>query len=260
MPRSVLTFPGSKSVPGAQKLDVTPNEIYVANIPSLKMWPGLFEWDVASGTILDRVTDKVIPSYGVSLPSANFATMINGKRGYKINALAQTLMGDFNTTGSFTVGGVFDLHSTFGSYTETAANNSVPAAWGLYSNAGGSGLISAFFGTIAVAETVSANWPIKLAANRLTAIVIVFDRTLGEISIRYNGIQMWKSTPAQAETVKGISLLNEIIMGAVRVYGVGRDLVPRVFTTNAFAAFESALVGDDLTAFENLLLQAAASA
>lgn len=257
MPRSILTFPGSKSVPGAQKLDITPNEIYVANIPSLKVWPGLFEWDVASGTILDRVTDKVIPSYGVSLPSANFATMINGKRGYRINALAQTLMSEFNTSGSFTVGGVFDLQATFGSYSETTANTSVPAAWGLYSNASGTGLVSVFFGSLAVSETTSATWPIKLAANRLTAIVIVFDRTLGRISIRYNGIEMWSFT---GDAVRSVSLLNELIMGAVRVAGTGRDLVPRAFTTNAFAGFESALVGDDLTAFENVLLQAAASA
>lgn len=259
MTRSILIFPGSASVPGMPKLDVSEAEIAVSNIQGLKHWPGLFDWDVAKGVVRDRVTDATIPSYGVSQPGAHFVNMVNGKKGYKITALAQALnMPGFDTDGSFTVGGVFDLHASFGSISEAAANTSVPAPWGLYSNSSGTGLVSVYFGTIAVAETVSATWPTRLAADKLTVLVIVFDRVAGKISIRYNGTEVWSYTNNLVKTIK---LLKELTMGAVRVAGTGRDVVPRAFATNAFAAFEyKALEGGDLTAFENMLFEAAAAA
>ncbi|BAW23947.1 MULTISPECIES: hypothetical protein [Pseudomonas] len=258
MPRSILTFPGSASVPGLPKLDVSEAEINVANIAGLKHWPGLFDWDVASGSILDRVTDGVIPSYGVSQPGANFVTMVNGKKGYKINALANTLvMPGFDTSGSFTVGCVCGIDLTFGSFTETELNTSVPAPWGMYSDVSPTGQISAVFGSISIASSVSATWPIKLAADKLTAVVIIFDRGAGKLSIRYNGIEMYANTVA---AIKTVSMHKELMMGGMRTAGTGRAISTRAMSTNAFAAFETALKGEDLIALESMLLEAAAAA
>lgn len=257
MPRSILTFPGSASVPGMPKLDVSEAEINVANIAGLKHWPGLFDWDVDSGSILDRVTDGVIPSYGISQPGANFATMVNGKKGYKINGLANTLNMPFDTSGSFTVGCVCGIDLTFGSITETELNTSVPAPWGVYSDVSPTGQTSWVFGSISIASSVSGTWPIKLAADKLTAVVLIFDRVAGKLSIRYNGAEMYSSTVA---AIKTVSMHKELMLGGMRRSGAGLAISTRAMSTNAFAAFETALKGEDLVAFESMLLEAAAAA
>lgn len=256
MPRSILTFPGSASVPGMTPLDVSDAEIHVSNIASLKHWPGLFDWDVSEGVILDRNTDAVIQSYGVSQPATKFTTMINGKRGYTIGALADTLvMPSFDTSGSFTVGCVCGLHLTFGSYTETELNTSVPAPWGIFSDTSPTGLVSIVFGTISIASSVAATWPIKLSTDKLTAVVITFDRPAGKLSVRYNGVEMYSRT----DVSKTVSLHRELMMGGMRVAGTGRAISTRPMATNAFVAFESALAGQDLVSLERLLLTAAAA-
>lgn len=257
MTRQIMYFPGSQSVPGYPKLDVSEAEIEVANIPSLKYWPGLFDWDVADGSIRDRMTDVVIPPRGVSVPDAQFVTMINGKKGYKATYAANALsMPSFNTAGSFTVGCVCDLHLCLGSVAAADSPTSVPAPWVIYSAVGGSGAISVAIGNIVVAETTSAAWPQKLSATALTAFVLIVDRTLGKISIRYNGVEMWSYTNA---AVKTISLLPELNMGAIKVAGAGTVVVGRAMTTNAFAAFESALTAAELKSFETMLMAASAA-
>ncbi|AHZ76075.1 hypothetical protein DW66_1555 [Pseudomonas putida] len=49
-------------------------------------------------------------------------------------------------------------------------------------------------------------------------------------------------------------------MGGMRTAGTGRAIATRAMSTNAFAAFETALKGEDLVAFETMLLEAAAAA
>ncbi|QDY40293.1 hypothetical protein CHR26_15640 [Pseudomonas putida] len=240
------------------KLDISEAEINVANIAGLKHWPGLFEWDVASGVVVDRMNDGVIPTYGVAQPGANFVPMVNGKKGYKINALANTLiMPGFDTSGSFTIGCVCGIDLTFGSITETELNTSVPAPWGIYSDVSPTGQISAVFGSISIASSVSATWPVKLSADKLTAVVIIFDRAAGKLSIRYNGIEMYSSTVA---AIKTVSMHKELMLGGMRTAGIGRAIATRPMVSNAFAAFETALKGDDLIALEAMLLEAAAAA
>lgn len=257
MPRSILTFPGSASVPGLPKLDVSEAEINVANIAGLRHWPGLFEWDVTTGAVLDRVTDGVIPSYGVSQPGANFVTMANGKKGYKVSALANALNMPLETAGSFTVGCVCGIDLSFGSVSESELNTSVPAPWGVYSDLTPTGQTTWVFGSISIASSVSGAWPIKLAADKLTAVVVIFDRGAGKLSIRYNGVEMYSSTVA---AIKTVSLHKELMLGGMRTAGTGRAISTRPMSTNAFAAFEAALKGEDLIAFEAMLLEAAAAA
>lgn len=261
MARFALTFSGAASVPGFPKADFSEAELAVANVAGLRYWPGLFDWDVASGVLLDRMTDAVIPTYGTSTPANNFATMINGKKGYKVNALAQALtMPTFATAAGFTIGLVCDLHLALGSITAGLAGTGLPtdpaAPWVIYSDAGGNGAITANFGPVGVAGNVSINWPQKLSATKLTAVVLIVDRALGKISIRYNGTEMWNYTN---ESVKTLSLMPEVNMGAVRVAGTGTSVVSRVMTSNAFVAFERALSGSDLSSLERLLLEAAAA-
>lgn len=146
---------------------------------------------------------------------------------------------------------------TFGSLTETELNTSVPAPWGVYSDVSPTGQTSWVFGSISIASSVSGTWPIKLASDKLTAVVIVFDRGAGKLSIRYNGSEMYTSTVA---AIKTVSLHKELMLGGMRVAGAGRAISTRPMSTNAFAAFETALKGEDLRALESMLLESAAAA
>ncbi|MCE0871057.1 MULTISPECIES: hypothetical protein [Pseudomonas] len=254
--RQIMYFPGSQSVPGYPKLDVTDAELDVANIPSLKYWPGLFDWDVSEGVISDRMNDVVIPSYAASVPANNFVTLPNGKKGYKVNAVAQALaMPVFNTGGSFTIGCVCDLQVGFGSLSVASANTDAPAPWYIYSDLAGSGAITASFGNVVIAQSTSAAWPQKLSSTKLTALVLIFDRDAGKISVRYNGVEMWSYTNA---AVKNLSLFTELYMGALRVAGASAQVATRPMASNAFTAFEAALSGTELAALERMLLEAAA--
>lgn len=254
-----LNFPGSASVPGMPQKDYSDAEGEVANIASLKRWPGLFEWDVSTGAILDRNTAAVIPSYGVSQPSAKFVTLPNGKRGYQTVALADTLIPAFSTTGSFTIGCTCAIALAFGSYAETELNTSVPAPWGVYSDVSPTGLVTMVFGPISVASSVANAWPIKLAADKMTAVVLIFDRTAGTLTVRYNGQQMYQLADVR---IKTMVLHNELMIGGQRIAnnGTSRAIATRPLTSNAFAAFESALSGTELASLEKMLMEAAASA
>lgn len=251
-----LRTPGSASVPGAPKIDYSQAEDEVVNIPSIKFWPCLAPYGAKGGVVLDRVEQFAIPSYGSSNALANFVTMVNGKTGYKVNAIAQALvMNPFVTSGSFTIGLVCADHLAFGSTTAGATSDN-PAPWGMYSNNGGSGAVAANFGTLAVSEATSGAWPKKLSATKLTAVVLIFDRNLGRISIRYDGVEMWSYTN---DLVKTVALMPELNMGALRVAGTS-SAASRQMTSNAFAAFNTALAGTELASLEKMLLEAAAAA
>lgn len=251
-----LRTPGSASIPGATKIDYSISEEEVANFPSLKFWPALFPAGAKNGIVIDRVELFAIPSYGSSNALANFVTMINGKTGYKVNAIAQALgMNPFVTSGSFTIGCVCADQLALGSLTSGAAADAL-APWGIYSNFSGTGAIAANFGTLAISEGTSGAWAKKLSATKLTAVVLIFDRALGRISIRYDGVEMWSYTN---DLVKTIGLKPELNMGALRVAGQSVDAT-RPMQSNAFAAFGTALAGAELASLEKMLLEAAAAA
>ncbi|MDH1548594.1 hypothetical protein [Pseudomonas juntendi] len=256
MPLYALRTPGSASVPGAPKIDYSQAEDEVVNIPSIKFWPCLAPYGAKSGVVLDRVEQFAIPSYGSSNALANFVTMVNGKTGYKVTAIAQALgMNPFVNSGSFTIGCVCADQLAFGSLTSGAASDA-SAPWGVYSNLAGSGAIVANFGTLALSEATSGAWAKKLSATKLTAVVLIFDRNLGRISIRYDGVEMWSYTN---DLVKTIGLKPELNMGALRVAGQSSDAT-RPMVSNAFTAFGSALAGTELASLEKMLIEAAAAA
>lgn len=254
MPLYALRTPGSASVPGAPKVDYSQAEDEVANIASIKYWPCLAPYGAKNGVIVDRMEQFAIPSYGASNALANFVTMVNGKTGYKVTAIAQGLgMNPFSTAGSFTIGCVCADQLAFGSLTAGAAGDAL-APWGIYSNFGGNGSIAANFGTLAISEGTSGAWPKKLVATKLTAVVLIFDRSLGRISIRYDGVEMWSYTN---DVVKTIGLRSELNMGALRVAAASADAT-RPMVSNAFAAFGSALSGTELASLEKMLIEATA--
>lgn len=251
-----LRTPGSASIPGAPKVDYTQAEDEVVNIPSIKYWPALAPYGAKTGIIIDRVEQFAIPSYGASNANAHFVIMINGKLGYRTTSIAQSLgMNPFNTAGSFTIGCVCAEQLIIGSLTPGAAADAI-APWGVLSNISGSGLIRMDFGTLSAVEAVSGAWTKKLSATKLTAVVLIFDRALGRISMRYDGVEMWSITN---DAVKTIGLRPELNMGAMRLAGQSADAA-RSMQSNAFAAFGTALAGAELASLEKMLLEAAAAA
>lgn len=252
--RQVMYYPGSVSVPGYPKLDCTASEIEVANIASLKYWPGLNDWDVPDGLITDRLNDAVIATYGATTPANQFVTMpANGKKGYKVTTMANALvMPGLNTAGSFTVGLVCGAQLALGSIVAGLAADTL-APWTIYTDIGGSGVITYAIGYV---SGTSGAWPVpKLNDAKLTSVVLIVDRVLGKITFRFDGVEAYTYTNAN---VKTLGLLPEINMGVIKVAGAGTPIATRTLTTNAFAAFESALSGAELKSFESMLMAAAA--
>lgn len=254
--RQIIYFPGSETVPGYPLLDVTEKEIAAANINGLRHWPGLFDWDVSGGYILDRITDQKIATIGNVNPSTKFTTMSNGKKGYSVSSANDALSMPLVTTGSFTIGVVCGKDLAFGSASITESTTSNPTSWGLYSDFGGSGSIVLNVGDVGLQASVSALWAKKLSDAALTAVVFMFDRVSGSASIRYDGIEMWKTTSASLKTM---SLAAEVFLGAVRVAGPSAALAFRGVKTNAFVAVERALIGSELASLEGMLIEAASA-
>lgn len=251
-----LRTPGSASIPGAPKIDYSTAEEEVANIASIRFWPALFPAGAKSGIVIDRMELFAIPSYGSSNAGANFVNMVNNKVGYKVNTIAQALgMNPFATSGSFTIGCVCAEHLAFGSLSAGAKDDPL-APWGIFSDSTGTGVITASFGGITLANVTSATWAKKLSATKLTSVVLIFDRTQGKISIRYDGVEMWSYL---GDIVKTVGLLPELNMGALRVAGQA-NAASRQMVSNAFAVFGGALAGTELASLEKMLLEHAAAA
>lgn len=255
MKRQILQFAGTPSVAGYPKLDVSEAEIAVANIESLVYWPGLFEWDVSEGKILDRMTDQVSPTYGVSDPIARFVTLANGKRAYKPATINDTLMlPSFDTSKSFTVGFVAGSTFAIGSILDAATVSSVPAPWmlisGVDTNVGKPWVV---FGPITSGGYTQ--YPgAALSDTALSAVVLIVDRVKKTIALRVNGVVTWSYSGA---AVASTSVLSGLNVGVTKY--AGQPVGTRLGAIPAIAAFSSALAGDDLAALETMLMSTAAA-
>lgn len=257
MKRQILQFAGTPSVAGYPKLDVSESEIAVANIESLVYWPGLFEWDVSEGKILDRMSDLVCPTYGASAPGDRFVTQANGKRAYKPASINDTLVfPGFDTSKSFTVGLVAGAGFAIGSIQDAAAVSSTPAPWMVIS----SPVADATYGKpwVVFGPVTSggyAQYPgAGLTDAALSAVVLIVDRIKKTIVLRVNGVVTWSYSGAAVASTVIFSGLN---VGVTKY--AGQPIGTRLGAIPAVAAFTSALAGDDLAALETMLMTAAAA-
>lgn len=257
MKRQILQFAGTPSVAGYPKLDVSEAEIAVANIESLVYWPGLFEWDVSEGKVLDRMTDQVSPTYGVSDPLARFVTLANGKRAYKPATINDTLvLPGFDTSKSFTVGFVAGATYAIGSIVDAATVSTVPAPWMVISSPAADGTFGkpwVVFGPITSGGY--AGYPgAALTDAALSAVVLIVDRVKKIITLRVNGVVTWSYSGAAVATTSVCSGLN---IGVTKY--AGQPIGTRLGAIPAVAGFSSALAGDDLQSLETMLMAVAAA-
>lgn len=257
MTRQILQFVGTPSVPGLQTLDVSAAEIHVANIDSLVYFPGLFEWDITEGKFIDRMTDKLTPTYGAADLAARFVTLANGKRAYKPASINDTLVfPGFDTSKSFTVGFVAGATYSIGSIQDAANVSAVPAPWMVLSGptAGADfGKPWVVFGPITSGGY--SNYPgAALTDTALSAVVLIVDRVKKTISLRVNGITTWSYSGNAVATTSVFSGLN---IGVSKY--AGQALGTRLGAIPAAAGFTSALAGEDLEMLEAMLMEAAAA-
>ena len=242
--RQILQLEGSVTVAGLPLIDVTANEVAVANIDGLEYWPGLFSWDIDSaGTgFLDRVTDAACPTYGAASVASRFINFADGHEAYSINAQAHVLKrAAFQASGGFTIGVVVGKEIGISSINNPGAPSD---AWWLGS---ADGKMRFFVGTVGRATYDTYTGPL-LTDTKMTAVVFIYDRAAGEIRLRVNGVLVDTLSSAALNTmvVKNELMIGQINAGAPQMRN-GSYRVP--------IAFSKALVGTELASLEAMLAE-----
>jgi hypothetical protein len=242
--RQILQLEGSVTVPGLPLLDITANELAVANIDSLLYWPGLFSWDIdPAGTgFRDRVTDVACPTSGAASVASRFINFADGHPAYSINAQEQVLkQAVFPASGGFTIGVVVGLEVGCGSF--SAAGN----PWDTWFVSSSLGKIRFGLGTAARNTYDSYTGPLLNNA-KMTAVVFIYDRAAGELRLRINGVLVdTLADPA----LKTMVVKNELMFGQINAgtpqMRIGSYRVP--------IGFSKALVGAELASLEAMLAE-----
>ncbi len=256
--RKILNFQGTIDGAGYPSLDVTANEIAVANIPNLAYWPGLFSWDIplAGNVFQDRMTDANCATEGAVAVAPAFTAAPGGGTAYRIAAGADRLRGAFNAAGSFTIGLRVAIDSTlatpgfsFGSYT-AADETANPAPWWVSTTGVLPTLnVGARFGN------VTANW---VAGGAVTPdvfhrFIFVFDRTNTRLRMYFND-PVTAKLEAISAPVAALALLQELQIGGVRV-GLAANQIRGGWYKKAIA-FTRALTAAELVTLDAMLAEA----
>jgi hypothetical protein len=190
--RKGIFFPGSESIAGYPTLDVTSNEIAVANIDSLAAWPGVEEWDMQASDdrFLDRISDEEYLLYGAEKVSDHMSPGPDGNLIYMPTtpAAALTIPG-FDASGSITVGIVCTQGVSFGSFEANTNTESAQRAWYMSNGPTGSedGLQLVFAG-VTTGNAYAYVGP-KLDAGSLNVLIVNIDKINNRVVFRVNGAE-----------------------------------------------------------------------
>lgn len=242
--RQILNLEGSVTVSGLPLLDVTENELAVANIDGLAYWPGLFSWDAnQAGTgFLDRLTDEACPTDGAVTVASRFINFADGQPAYSINAQAHVLKrAAFQASSGFTIGVVVGKEIGISSISAPGAPSD---AWWLGS---ADGKMRFFVGTAGRNTYDTYTGPL-LTDIKMTVVVFIYDRVAGEIRLRVNGVLVdTLASPA----LRTMAVKNELMFGQINS---GAPQM-RNGSYRAPIAFSKALAGAELASLEAMLAE-----
>jgi hypothetical protein len=242
--RQILQLEGNVTVPGLPLLDVSANEIAVANIDGLAYWPGLYSWDV-NGTdsgFLDRVTDEACMPAAAIVASSRIVAAGDGHPAYSIQSPDHNLVrASFAASESFTVAAVVGAECGFGSIGSGVGTST----WWLGSNGG---KLRFAVGSVERLLYDTYTGPL-LTANKFTAVVFIFDKAAGEIRVRVNGVQVDSMVNVALKTM---SPRNELRFGGINSSGSSQQ---RNGNYRVAIAFSKVLAGTELAALEAMLAE-----
>jgi hypothetical protein len=182
--RQIIQLAGTVTDPSAPQLDVTPDEISIANLSGLAMWAASDYWGVNSLNtgFIDRVTDKPhLANGGTTVKSRLIGSS------YQLADVNQCIVAgsDVNTSGSFSVALSVGVASGSNLDAVRVGNFSSGVFWVLASEFGTGKLRFIFNG----AETTYAAYsgPALVAGGNHLRVVLVFNVVTNVGSIYVNG-------------------------------------------------------------------------
>lgn len=166
--------------PNLPRLGLTKEELELASIQSISLWPALHLWGVndANTGFRDRLFDDELLSISSTSVDTRFFQAVDGLQAYSIQNSSMVLATtDFDDSGSFTVALLVAAECGFGSI------NLVDGRWYVASNGGKLRFEVAGAG---IGSYEQYNGPL-LTAEEFKSIIFIVDKGLGTVTLRVDG-------------------------------------------------------------------------
>ncbi|WP_070094923.1 LamG-like jellyroll fold domain-containing protein [Pseudomonas sp. GTC 16473] len=208
----IIQLAGTLDIPGMTKLDVTPDEIVIANLESLKLWAATAPWGVHSDGLgfIHRVTRVKIPLNGASVAS-RLANAFDGQPALSLGTSSSVIKDStFNTSGSFTVAFTLcplndDLAAVGASSAELAGAGQ--SYWFIASSGG-----KFRIGTTSLSTQFADYVGPLLSKTAWLRLILRFDRAAGTMTLYVNGVQQAKITN---DAIKTLNLAPGVVFGGL---------------------------------------------
>ncbi|MBP2840428.1 LamG-like jellyroll fold domain-containing protein [Pseudomonas sp. PNP] len=210
--RQIIQLAGTLDIPGLPQLDVTQDEISIANLTPLKLWAATAGWGASADDLgfEDRVTGNKIPLNG-SATSSRLVNAFDGSQALSQGTAGAVLKDDsFSTAGSFTI--AMNLCAINDELTCAPASSSVlpgsgQSYWFLASSAG-----KFRIGTTSLSTQFADYLGPLLSRTAWLRLILKYDRAVGAMTLYVNGVQQAKLTN---DALKTLSLAPGLVMGGL---------------------------------------------
>ena len=209
--RQIIQLAGTLDIAGLPQLDVTQDEISIANMPTLKLWAATAAWGASTDDLgfEDRVSGKKIPLNGAGT-SARLVSVFDGSQALSLAASAVIKDDGFSTTGSFTI--AMNLCASSDDLGVGPASSAVLPVNGqsywFVSGAGGKLRI----GTTNFSTAFSDYLGPLLSRSAWLRLILRYDRISGSMTLFVNGTQQAKLTN---DSLKTLSLAPGLVLGGL---------------------------------------------
>lgn len=244
--RQIIQLEGdSVENPNLSSLSIDSDLLNVAQLPSIAYWPALETWGVADNgyQFKDMLTDDLHyvgdENTSITLSDYVISSEVDGNSIYNIvGNVNKLIVDDFDSSGSFTIAGVFGKNVGFGSI------NSDSGLWWLRTSGSGDtdGMIR--YSVAGVTTDYEDYTGTLIEDDTLTPVIFTLDRDRGEVYLIVDGVkQLVNSIDSD------VSVLSELQVGVINP---GADAVIAQYM-RGFMVFNKAITGSSLTKLQAYL-------
>lgn len=224
-------------VPSGGNLNQSESVIALRN--DITCWPDISSEGVNANNdgFLDKLNARVYNLNGDSSASSHLTTGSDGKKGYEVASTTHAVIGEIDTSNSFTLGFVSRKGVSVGSYS-TNANG-----WSIYHDFG-SGKLRVFFGGRLITFNDYSGPSFTANPEQWHTVVMIVDYATNKVALRVDGALAGESIGSIGAS------LSDIAFGIFNVTGT-QDLRANIFRSPI--VISNALSGQELTDLENML-------
>ncbi|MGC4252422.1 MAG: hypothetical protein QM605_13430 [Sphingobium sp.] len=236
--RQVIQLSGTVDNPSLPDFDISDEEMAVAQIDAIALWPALYSWGVNAGDsgFVDRMADLEMLANGYSPVSGRLHVFADGKRSYNIQTVPMLLRSaavDFS--GSFSIAMLVGAELGAGNYSNLAGN------WFIASSDGK--LRYAFPGIGASFNDYTPYTGPLLNSSTMTSVILIADREAETVRLHVEGADY---LVASMTTPDG-AVLSEFQVGG---FYSGGTTSARLGHYRGAMVFNKALNADEIAAVE----------